>query len=66
MNIDENLPNVVNTLTKGRDRAGDECGRRQRDAEVDGSLRSRRNDEGRAEAAELTERNGCDDSCEEV
>ena len=51
---------------EGRDRARDESGRRQRDAEVDGSWRSRGNDEGKAERTELTERNACDDSREEV
>ena len=66
MNIDENLLNVVNTLTKDetvQETNPDEDNEMPKLTVLDDE---RRDDEAKAKGAELTERNGSDNNCEEV
>ena len=64
MNVDENLLNVVNTLTKDEPEPNsNEDNEMPKLTVLDdyGEMLK-----GKAEGAEFTERNGCDDSCEKI
>ena len=66
MNVDENLLNVVNTLTKDENMPEANSNEDNEMPKLTVLDNYEENDEGKAEGAELTERNGCDDSCEKI
>ena len=64
MNVDEHLLNVVSTLTEDENIQEANSNEDNEMPKLTVLDDYEENDEGKAERAELTERNGCDDSCE--